>query len=201
MLPIDELNVLYAKVIEELRQNLMLYSLLVPTFESGDAEYYIQGEKVKKENLKRTAEETIEEYLVAGYFNGWEFVAEDTADLESGRAYETANAKTAGKTFKERVSEHIDKGIPGMILVVAETEFHRVFQTAERDAAKHGGLTEKTWHTMMDDRVRDTHQYLENVTVPIDDEFITYDGDSAQFPGGFLTVENNANCRCYLTYS
>ena len=54
---------------------------------------------------------------------------------------------------------------------------------------------------MMDDKVRDTHSYLQSKKVPIGEEFFTYDGDSALYPGGFKSAENNVNCRCFLTYS
>jgi hypothetical protein len=53
----------------------------------------------------------------------------------------------------------------------------------------------------MDNRVRDTHFYLEGMTVDINDKFYTYDGDSAYRPGGFEKAENNCGCRCLLMYS
>jgi hypothetical protein len=52
---------------------------------------------------------------------------------------------------------------------------------------------------MMDEKVRDTHKYLEGMTVALDEEFYTYDGDHAPAPHGFTKVENNANCRCVVT--
>jgi hypothetical protein len=52
---------------------------------------------------------------------------------------------------------------------------------------------------MLDDRVRETHDYLEGVRVGIDDLFYTFDGDAAYAPGGFGDPSNNVNCRCYLT--
>ena len=56
----------------------------------------------------------------------------------------------------------------------------------------------KQWRTMLDDRVRETHDFLEGATVPVDARFYTNDGDSARFPGDFMLVENNANCRCLI---
>lgn len=87
---------------------------------------------------------------------------------------------------------------------LAETEAHRVLNEAILDSAldyaeKNPEKTVmKTWATMLDDRVRETHDYLEGVTVPADARFYTFDGDSAMAPGGFGKAENNCNCRCVL---
>jgi hypothetical protein len=69
------------------------------------------------------------------------------------------------------------------------------------DTAKYAGAKSKTWVTMMDDRVRDTHDYLEGETVGIGEDFYTYDGDHASAPGLFELAENNVNCRCELLFS
>jgi uncharacterized protein with gpF-like domain len=60
------------------------------------------------------------------------------------------------------------------------------------------GATAKRWRTMNDDRVRDTHDYLEGMVVPFSERFYSYDGDSAEYPGGFALPENNINCRCVV---
>ena len=72
-----------------------------------------------------------------------------------------------------------------------------VFQGVKQTG--HEAVT-KTWVTMKDDRVRETHDYLEGTTVHYDCEFFTYDGDHSQYPGGFSKPENNVNCRCILLY-
>lgn len=64
-----------------------------------------------------------------------------------------------------------------------------------------GLVPHKVWQTMRDDRVRDTHQYIEGVEVPIDAWFYTYDSDMARFPGDFELPENNCNCRCEIRYT
>lgn len=84
---------------------------------------------------------------------------------------------------------------------IAETETHRIANTAALDTAKHAGAKSKTWVTMLDDKVRDTHDYLEGETVDIDEDFYTYDGDHASAPGLFELAENNVNCRCELLFS
>ena len=112
------------------------------------------------------------------------------------------DAKVAGKTWRERVEDYFANGGTGEdIARIADTETHRIANTAALDTAKYAGARSKTWVTMLDDRVRDTHDYLEGETVGINDDFYTYDGDHASAPGLFELAENNVNCRCELLFS
>lgn len=81
------------------------------------------------------------------------------------------------------------------------SEYHRVFNRGAMDAAKSNGRTRKTWLTVGDDKVRETHDYIDGTTIGIDAEFVTYDGDRAKYPGDFALAQNNANCRCWLAFS
>lgn len=114
----------------------------------------------------------------------------------------TVDAKVAGKTWRERVKEYFASGGSVDDLVrIAETETHRDANTAALDTARKAGAKSKTWMTMMDDKVRDTHDYLLGQTVGIDEDFYTYDGDHASAPGLFALASNNVNCRCELLFS
>ena len=106
-----------------------------------------------------------------------------------------------GATWPDRVWTWFETGgtLPD-IMRIAETEMTRIGNAAALDIAIKAGAREKTWLTMLDDRVRDTHTYLESVTVPIDARFYTYDGDSALAPGGFTNASNNCGCRCELRF-
>lgn len=108
---------------------------------------------------------------------------------------DTVNLEIAGKTFRDRV---LDASTAEEVLRIIDTEATRDYNAGAYNAAKASGRSglRKRWYTMRDDRVRDTHDYLEGVEVGIDDEFYTYDGDSAMYPGGFSLPENNVNCRC-----
>ena len=115
---------------------------------------------------------------------------------------EVVNANVAGKTWRDRAEEYFKNGgTVDDIVRIAETEAHRVANTAALETARRAGAKSKTWVTMLDDRVRETHDYLEGVTVGIDDEFITYDGDHASAPGLFTLAQNNVSCRCELIFS
>lgn len=108
--------------------------------------------------------------------------------------------KFDNKDFTDRVREYAELGNANEILRVVETDGNRVYNTGGVEGAKSVGATSKTWRTMMDDRVRDTHDYLEGVTVGIDEKFFTYDGDSARYPGDFEAPQNSINCRCWLEF-
>ena len=107
-----------------------------------------------------------------------------------------------GKDWRDRITEHFDNGDSvEEIRRVLESECTRDANSGELDKAWDSGLElTKTWQTMLDDRVRETHDYLEGVTVGIYDKFYTFDGDSADAPGGFDLAENNVNCRCSLAF-
>ena len=111
-----------------------------------------------------------------------------------------------GKTYADRVADHVlNNDLPGLQALV-QSEFHRVYNAGTYDGAKdyadNGSFgVIKTWFTMFDDKVRDTHRYLEKQSVPLEQEFYTWDGDHAAYPGGFAKAENNCGCRCIVKLS
>lgn len=114
--------------------------------------------------------------------------------------------KFNGKDFEDRTILYLIAEDLDGLQKLAENEYHRVFNTALHDGAmqysdKTKTQLNKTWRTMLDERVRDTHSYLEGVSVKMSDKFYTYDGDSANYPGDFENAENNVNCRCFLLFS
>ena len=117
-------------------------------------------------------------------------------------AMETVDKEVAGKTWRQRVEEYFsNNGSVDDLIRIAETEAHRDANESALTTAKRAGATKKTWLTMLDERVRSTHEYLEGMTVGINEDFYTYDGDHASAPGLFDLAENNVNCRCELVFS
>ena len=108
-----------------------------------------------------------------------------------------------GKTFADRVEDHVRANDLAGLKTLVESEFHRVYNAGVydcgRDFVESGsfGVT-KEWFTMRDNDVRDTHRYLEGQSVPLEEEFYTYDGDHAPYPGRFTQAKNNVNCRCIV---
>lgn len=158
-------------------------------------------------------EDTIFDLLVLAWLMG---VDDANADLDIDEnpnvdAMERCiNRRIDGKTYIDRIDEHLDNDDIEGILRVADTEAMHSYndgkQTTAEQFVEHteGEVPTnvlKTWNTMLDDRVRETHQYIEGVTVPLDAEFYTFDGDHAMYPTGFTKAENCVGCRCWLTYS
>ena len=159
------------------------------------------------ETAKLNKDEVVDEIfdlLILAYMKGNEAANFDLSsdyEIVTDALQDAIYRKTAGKDFAERVREHIDNNDPiSDIMRVADTEMHRVYNTALFDVAETSGAY-KTWVTMLDERVRETHQYLEGVTVAWNERFYTIDGDSALYPGNFTLAENCVNCRCDIVLS
>ena len=146
--------------------------------------------------------------LIKAYKQGIEAISEMLIYelyVDTNKMYEAIYKIIDGKDFEDRVIDHVLADDIAGLLLLTDSEYHRVYCTAADDGAKecaedNNQRIEKTWHTLLDDKVRETHLYLEGNTVSLGDEFYTYDDDHAQFPGTFTKAENNVNCRCYLTY-
>ena len=148
-------------------------------------------------------------FLIIAYTLGMEhaslmLVYELSVDVDSMR--EAIYTVIAGKTFEDRVADHVIANDLSGLKTLVESEFHRVYNAALNDGAEdfveNGdfGVT-KNWVTVKDDHVRETHAYLEGQSVALEEEFFTFDGDHAPHPGGFTKAENNVNCRCIMWLS
>lgn len=111
------------------------------------------------------------------------------------------NLEIEGETWKARVQRQVEEHSVSGILKIIDTEAQRDYNTGVLNAGQESGVPDlkKQWNTMLDDRVRDTHDYLEGTVVGINDLFYTYDDDAAYAPGGFGDPSNNINCRCWIT--
>lgn len=155
-----------------------------------------------------------ETFLVMAYKRG----VEDTEDMldylidteqdedffndRTSEMQKTIYEKIDGKTFEERINEGLS---PEEYQRVLETEYHRVYNetalaTAKRIEQATGRSLTKTWRTVLDNKVRATHEPLEGLTKALDEKFYTIDGDESLYPGGFGMASNNCNCRCLLDF-
>ena len=166
-----------------------------------DAERVFGGQKPDKKQLKEFCD-YLEFVLCLIYAYGWHDAEEivGIVPFMDGLDDMAVNLEIDGKTFRERITE--DSTVADILRII-DTESHRDYNTGVYDAAKVSGDLgiKKQWQTMQDDRVRDTHDYLQGMKVGLDDLFYTYDGDSAMYPGGFVLAENNCNCRCWIVLS
>ena len=129
---------------------------------------------------------------------------ERTINIEVDAMNDAIYRSIADKTWEQRVSEYFDddNGTVDEIIRVVDTDLNRVYNDSILDVGERAkGPVMKTWETMMDERVRDTHDYLQSISVPIDRRFYTFDGDSARYPGDFTLPQNNVNCRCRISLS
>ena len=177
---------------------------------------YTNGELSKEEVL-----EQIQDWIIAGFSIGTQLGLEDLDSDEVGYLFfknmassgaflpivqEVTNRKIDDQTTEERVYQHLEnKDGASSIEKVMETEYHHAankgIQTVGDTFSSSAQEIEKTWKTMLDEKVRDTHAYLEGITIPLGYEFYTYNGDHAMFPGEFDVAEEDCNCRCRIKLS
>ena len=186
LMPFDEINAL--------REQLVYGQF---TDESGKRRYIYSY---------RELEDEFEDILIMSYILGSSAAGEMLGIETSANVNDmekAINKKIAGKTWRERLREQLDKGgNVEDIMRIAETESHRDTNEGIYDASLDSGLAlYKTWETMEDDKVREAHEEIQGQTVPFDDVFVTWDGHEARFPGDFDTPELNCNCRCYISVS
>ena len=175
------------------------------------------GIEERKRNKKRRIDEILEMLIIAYMFgnesgnymlSGETAPTQDDKELPIPIRVDSMNGsifrKIADKTWEERVSEYLDDeaGTVDEIIRVVDTDLNRVYNDSILDVGERAdGTVMKTWQTMEDDRVRDTHFPLQSVKIPVDARFYAWDGDSARYPGDFTLPENNINCRCRISLS
>lgn len=141
----------------------------------------------------------LEYVLCLVYAYGWKDAEEivGIVPFKDGEDTKVVNAEIADKTFRERITE--DSSYEEVLRVI-ETEAHRDYNTGVFDAAEGSGKNvRKMWNTMLDDKVRETHRYLEGIEIGLNDLFYSESGASALYPGGFGDPMEDIGCRCYLT--
>lgn len=185
ILPIDEINAL--------EERLKVH------FEDDG-----KGKIKSEQDYEDIIDELLDLFLLA-YANGATATNTElgTVEMPPVDAVDAAvDAAVAGETWRERVRGYYENGGTLYdIRRIAETDATRIYNQGAVDAVVANGETSavlKRWRTMGDERVRDTHGYLEGMEIPFSDRFYTYDGDSAEYPGGFDLPENNINCRCVV---
>lgn len=91
----------------------------------------------------------------------------------------------------------------GRAINIAENEINNVGNNDEYLEAKENGKTTKTWHTLRDNKVRDTHVVMDEVTIGID-EFFQVGEAEMLYPldeeNAYDHPEETNNCRCWTTY-
>ena len=185
LLPIDELNTLEAGIV-----------------------LTMTDPNLSKESKKELIKSDIEDFLLLCYLMGAERTEynfqKKKPDIvykrDDDKLYDALYKEFKGKTVVQEIDEYVEKGDIPSINRVADTGMTRLYSTGAYDAGEQFGGGVKVWQTMQDDRVRETHEFLQSVKVRSNERFYTFDGDSARFPGDFTNPANNVNCRCMIDY-
>ena len=149
---------------------------------------------------KNEIEDSLLDLLIMAYVYGVKDVARSLNEEikpDTDKMYESVYKKIAGETWVKRINDAITIGELARIFV---TESHRCFSDGQWDSAN-GRAKYKIWHTQEDEKVRESHWYIDGMKVEINDYFYTLDGDRALRPYDFQYPENSINCRCYLEYT
>lgn len=159
------------------------------------------------EAIKKLSKEDFFELLIDAYMEGFvgvQYGLGASNKLNYKDAANITNKVYDGVSIGQKFDEYTAQKDYGHLKTLVESEYHRAYNIGGYDCAKQSkndqNDIQKVWLTMLDDKVRDTHIYLDGVSAPIDGYFYTFDGDYARFPSDFQKAQNNANCRCIIQY-
>lgn len=166
--------------------------------------HFVNGRIKSTDDVEDIIDEMLDLYLLA-MTNGTDSVNEQFGtdiQLTALQIEQIIYQKIDGATWEDRIRTWYEVGgTEADIVRIAETELHRVGNAAAYETAIKAGATKKTWMCMMLPTSRDTHVYLDGTTVGIEDEFYTFLGNHAMYPGQFGVAEEDINCLCQLSFS
>ena len=177
---------------------------VVDRFQQKFDELNARSIEIATADTKGKARRIFDDILIDAYIEGVagaSYILGAEAKINNELVKKAITKSYDGVSIQKRLTEHYELGRVGEINTLLDSEYHRVYTQAQFDVAREAGAKKKTWYAIMDDKTRETHAFLNGITIPIEDEFITFDGDSALAPGGFSKAQNNANCRCILDFT
>ena len=165
--------------------------------------HFVNGRIRSRKDCEDIIDEMLDLYLLF-YASGKDSVNEQfgtNIEPSTDEIHKTIYQKIDGATWEDRVWTWYETGgTEGDIARIAETEAHRDGNAAAYETAIKAGAKEKTWVCMMLPTSRDTHVYLNGTTVGIEDEFYTFAGNHAMYPGQFGVAEEDVNCLCQISF-
>ncbi len=153
----------------------------------------------------KEAEQIFDDLLIDAYIEGFSAVGflldSDDNAIDKFKLEAAKDKEYDGESIQDKLRKYYEDGDTDGIKTLIDSEFHRMYgQGGYDNASQIDRPIFKRWMTVGDDKVRDTHDFLDGTTAPLDGYFHSYDGDYGLAPGMFQTADNNANCRCWLTY-
>lgn len=157
----------------------------------------------KKDEVDKYIDEVTDLFVMSYVFGTNELNDELGTNIEPDLTEMRAviEEKFDDKDYRDRIREYMESGTAYDIKRVVETDAHRVYNAAKFTGAKKSGAKKKTWNCMMLPTSRDSHVYLDGVTIPMDAEFYSINGGSTLYPGQWGIAEEDCNCVCWLTFS
>lgn len=165
----------------------------------------IQMSGKRLQDRKKFIIDSLLELLIIAYCDGVYQVNEDLSvdkKPNEDKMYDAIYRKVEDMDFTDRINNYCETDDIDGIFKVAETEMHYDYNTGAYDTATDvdGKTIRKRWRTMEDDRVRDTHDYMNGQEVGLDDYFYSSTGAATLYPGGFGMPEEDCGCRCHIEY-
>lgn len=187
-----------------------VYDVLAMLYEEG---YYYTAWAIETDTLSRLAYSAVPASTITAMIENPITGLTLSQRLEKNRAsiiytiqQEVTQGLVKGETYKQ-MATRLKTALEGdtvKAMRIVRTEAHRVVESSKHDAAEHahknGVIMVKEWNSMQDQRVRDRHEKLDGVKIPVDEEF-KIGSDRAKVPGLFSLPQNSINCRCYLSFS
>lgn len=182
---------------EQLRERL-LFSL---KFENSVLSALTKVEVIHKyDELNNLTTQAVADELARQYEELYADIAEADEEIKK---YISAFALSVIATTLDHIDEEYYTSYDRARLIT-ENEANTSINYADFSRARNQGYTHKTWKTMEDPAVRQTHREVANETIPIGDYFVV--GNSMmRYPkdldGINVTGEEVVNCRCTITYT
>ncbi|MED5050652.1 phage minor head protein [Anoxybacillus rupiensis] len=187
-----------------------IYDVLAILYEEG---YYYTAWAIETDTLSRLAYSAVPASTITAMIENPITGLTLSQRLEKNRAaiiytiqQEITQGLVQGESYK-KMATRLKTALEGdtvKAMRIVRTEAHRVVESSKHDAAEHahknGVIMVKEWNSMQDQRVRDRHEKLDGVKIPVDEEF-KIGSDRAKAPGLFSLPQNSINCRCYLSFS
>ena len=154
-----------------------------------------------KDYARQLFRQSLEDAYIEGFASA-EYMLKQEEEIEEELLVLALDKSYDGESIYTKFDNYYEQGDTERLKTLMDSEFHRAYSQGGFDmASATGKQVMKTWETMQDERVREAHDYLEGVTIPLNEKFVTLDLDEADAPGGFSLPEHNCGCRCWLTYS
>ena len=201
ILKTDELNNLRSSIVKQrLRNYFVPMEISAAEVEKRtDLAYLIYLMTKEMFSLALTEEEEdLEDYLYAFYYDRYDKL------LNEKNLQRPNLVKTVGDIVSTTVNNNgtyytsVERAI-----LIAQNESNSVFAYEDEQSAIRAGKTLKTWLTMRDERVRETHIPMEGITIGINEMFDVngYQMSRPMDDTHGAPAEEVINCRCVCEYT